>query len=180
MNAFMNVWDIDDLLSPSVNATYNPTGTATTATSTDAVLLESWICNTDAYASPYYATFSDIKTRGDKAVAYRTSMGIRLYATNIFNYTGHTLTELKYMYDYTNAFARVWRLNGSGLAASNYSSTGVDIGIARPLFSDLRDTPLRPEAPYSLNGPWTQVDATDIGISVTYDPVAPAYTWSQD
>ncbi|MDN5274470.1 MAG: hypothetical protein JWP06_371 [Candidatus Saccharibacteria bacterium] len=44
----------------------------------------------------------------------------------------------------------------------------------------LRPTPLRPTTPYSLNGPWAQVDTTDIGVSVTYDPGNTNHTWSQD
>jgi hypothetical protein len=180
VGAMLNVWNIDDLLAPTIDITYNPGGTPTTANNTDVLLLESWIVNSDAYTSPYYATFSDIKTRGDKAISYRTSMGIRVYATNIYSHSNHTLGELKYMHDYTNAFARVWRFDGSGLAASNFGSTGVDLGVATPLYSALRPTPLRPTTPYSLNGPWTQVDATDIGVSVTYDPGNTNYTWSQD
>lgn len=180
LGAMLNVWNIDDLLAPTIDLTYNPAGVATAANNTDILLLESWICNTDAYSSPYYSTFSDIKSRGDKAIAYRTSMGIRVYATNIFSHSNHTLSELKYMHDYTNSFARIWRLNGSGLATSNFGSTGVDLGVVKPLFSALRNTPLRPNAPYSLNSPWTQVDATDIGISVIYDPGTTTYSWSQD
>lgn len=178
--AFLNVWNSDDLLSSAVNATYNPTGTPTVANSSDAMMLESWICNTDAYSSPYFAQFTEIKERGDKAVAYRTSMGIRLYALSIYGYTGKTDSELKQLYDYTNAFARIWRLDGSGLGASNYSSTGNDLGKIKPFFSDLRSTPLRPTAGYSLNNTWTQTDATDLGLTVMYDPVNTVYTWSQD
>lgn len=178
--AMLNVWNIDDLLGSSVDTTYNPTGTPTAATSADALLLESWICNTDANPSPYFSTFGNIKTRGDKAVSYRSSMGIRIYATNIFSYSNHSLPQIKEMYDYTNAFARIWRLDGSGLGASNYSSAGVDLGVARPLYSQLRDTPLRKNAPYSLNSPWTQIDATDIGVTVMFDPGTSTYSWSQD
>lgn len=180
MPAFLNVWNSDDLLSPAVNATYNPSGTATAANSSDAMMLESWICNTDAYSAPYFSSFSDIKTRGDKAVAYRTSMGIKLYALNIYGYNGQSDATLKQIHDYTNAFARIWRLNGSGVGGSNYSSTGSDLGVIRPFFSELRETPLRPTAGYSLNGPWTQIDATDIGLSVTYDPGTSTYTWAQN
>ena len=178
--AMLNIWNIDDLLASTVDVTYNPGGIATVANNTDVLLLESWICNSDDYTSPYYATLSDIKTRGDKAIGYRTSMGIRVYATSIFSHSNHTLSELKAMHDYTNAFARIWRFDGSGLAASNFGSTGIDLGIATPLYSALRSTPLRPNAPYSLNNTWTQIDATDLGISVTYDPVTPIYTWSQN
>jgi hypothetical protein len=179
LGAFLNVWNIDDLLAPTVNVTYNPGGTPSAANNTDVLLLESWISNSDAYASPYFASFSDIKTRGDKAVAYRASMGIRVYAVSILSHTQHTAEELADMFDYTNAFARIWRLDGSGLEPSNYGSTGVDLGIIKPLFSKLQDTPFRPNAPYSLNNTWTQVDATDIGLAVIYDPPS-TYTWIQN
>ena len=177
VGAILNVFNPDEVLSPAVDLTYNPTGTATTANSSDVLLLESWVCNSDAYSAPYYATFSDIKTRGDKAVAYRASMGIRVFGANIFSHHDHTFDELKEYRDYSEAFARVWRLDGSGIAASSYSSTGPDVGLITPQFSSFRSMKLQPPAPYILNGGWTQVQAPDLGITVTYD--GSTHTWSQ-
>lgn len=177
VGAILNVFNPDEVLSSAVNPTYNPDGTATVANSTDVLLLESWIVNSDAYADPFYATFSDVKTRGDAARAYRASLGIRLFAANIIEHDSHTENEIKDYRDISEALARIWRLDGSGMAASLYSATGVDVGVVQPRFSSLRSTPLRPTAPYILNGPWTEIEAPDLGLLVHYE--AGTHTWSQ-
>ncbi|HSW91963.1 MAG TPA: hypothetical protein VLG09_04930 [Candidatus Saccharimonadales bacterium] len=177
VGAILNVFNPDEVLSSSVDATYNPAGTATTANSSDVLLLESWVCNSDAYTVPFYATFSDIKTRGDKALAYRASMGIRIFAANIMSHNDHTFDQLKDYRDYAEAFARVWRLDGTGIAASNYGSTGSDAGLVTPQFTSFKPLQKRISAPYVLNGGWTEVQAPDLGIVVTYD--TGTYTWQQ-
>lgn len=177
VGAILNTFDPDEVLSPAVDATYNPGGTASAANDTDVLLLESWVCNSDAYASPHYTTFSDIKTRGDAALAYRNSMGIRIFATNIIEHSSRTESEIKEYRDIAEALARIWRLDGSGLAASTYSSTGSDVGIVQPRFSSLKLTPFRAEAPYILNGTWTEVEAPDLGLLVHYE--AGTHTWTQ-
>lgn len=179
VGAILNVFNPDEVLSSAVDATYNPTGIASAATGADVILLESWVCNSDAYASPFYATFSDIKTRGDKAIAYRHSIGVRVFASNIFSHYDHTTAQLQSYRDYSEAFARVWRLDGSGIAASGYSSTGADVGKVTPQFSSIKPMPLHPNAPYLLNGPWTQAEAPDIGIVVTSDSGTNTHTWIQ-
>jgi hypothetical protein len=177
VGALLNVYNPDEVLSANVDVTYNPTGVASVANSSDVLLLESWICNSDAFASPYYAAFGDIKTRGDKAVAYRTSMGIRLFAVNILSHNDHTFEQLQEYHDYAEAFARVWRLDGSGMAASEYAASGADVGLMTPQFSAFKSIALRPTAPYILNGGWTEVQAPDLGITVRYD--AGVHTWQQ-
>ncbi len=177
VGATLNVFNPDEVLSSAVNATYNPSGTATAADDRDVLLLESWVCNSDAYSTPHYATFSDVKTRGDAARAYRDSLGIRLFAANIIEHSSRTESQIKEYRDISEALARVWRLDGSGLAASTYASTGSDVGLVRPRFSSLRATPLRPAAPYILNGPWTEVEAPDLGLLVHYE--AGTHTWTQ-
>jgi len=177
VGAILNVFDPNEVLSPAVNATYNPGGVATVANDTDVLLLESWVCNSDAYPDPHFTTFSDIKFRGDAARVYRDNMGIRLFATNILEHTGRTENEIKEYRDISEALARIWRLDGSGLAASTYSSSGSDVGIVRPRFTSLRSTPFRPDAPYVLNGPWTEVEAPDLGLLVHYEPGT--HTWAQ-
>ncbi|QQG50561.1 MAG: hypothetical protein HZB75_03435 [Candidatus Saccharibacteria bacterium] len=168
-HAFINVWNMDDAFSSAVNVTYNPSGIATTANSGDVVLLESWICNSDAYSAPHFATMSDIKTRGDKARAYRTSLGIRIYAVNIFEHNGATTQELDNYYGVSEAFARAFRLDGSGLMPSNFSSTGNDIGRLAPRRSTFGPLPFRPTATYWLNNTWTQVQAPDLGVIANLD-----------
>jgi hypothetical protein len=179
VGAILNAFNADDVLASTVNATYNPGGTPTVANSTDVLLLESWVCNTDAYASPYYATFSDIKTRGDGAVAYRNSLGIRIFAANIVEQTGRNFSQIQVFHDLAEALARTWRLDGSGVAASDYSSGGADTGLAMPMFSSFKPIQMRPNAPYILNNTWTQVQAPDLGIIVDYDNGNSIFDWSQ-
>jgi hypothetical protein len=179
VGAMVNSFDASQIFGSAVDATYNPTGTATVCDGRDILLMESWICNSDAWPSPYYATFADIKNRGDDALGYRDSLGVRLFATNIYGISGHTDNEVRNYSDYTEAFARVFRLDGTGVGASNYASSGGDIGIIRPLFSPFHDAPFRPNAPYVLNNAWTAFEAPDLGIIVNYDAVNTIYTWTQ-
>jgi hypothetical protein len=177
--AFINAWDSDDAFGSGFNITYNPTSTPTAATAGDIYLLESWICNSDAYSAPYFTTISDIKTRGDKAVAYRSSLGIKLYATNIMLHTGTDEATLARYFGICEGIARAWRLDGSGMGASAYSSTGADLAVAIPRFSPYRPLPKRVDVPYVLNNTWTEVYASDLGITITYDPGTSTYSWQQ-
>lgn len=179
VGAMINVWNPDDALSSTVDLTYNPSGTATVAGANDVLLLESWVCNSDSYPSPHYTTISDIKTRADKAVAYRTSLGIRIYSANIMLHTGTDDATLAEYRGVSEGLARAWRLDGAGLQCSNYSSTGSDLAVVRPRFSPYRNIPLRTNAPYILNGSWTEVRAPDLGITITYDATGPTYDWEQ-
>jgi len=179
VGAMINVWNPDDAFGSAVDITYNPTGTATVAGASDVLLLESWVCNSDSYASPYYATISDIKTRGDKAVAYRASLGLRIYSANIMLHTGTSEVTLAKYRGVSEGLARSWRLDGAAFACSNYSSTGSDIAVVKPRFSPYRNLPLRTAAPYILNGSWNEIQAPDLGITITYDAVTPTYDWQQ-
>lgn len=175
VGAFLNVFNPDEVLSSAVDATYNPAGTATVANSSDILMLESWVANTDAYTAPYYATFSDIKTRADKARTYRASLGIRIYSVNIVQHTGRTEQDMEAFRGICEAYARAFRLDGDGMAASSYSSTGVDVGVVAPRFPLLRASPARPTAPYVLNGPWSEIQAPDLGLIINNT----ARTWDQ-
>ncbi|HSX28766.1 MAG TPA: hypothetical protein VLF60_04945 [Candidatus Saccharimonadales bacterium] len=177
VGAILNVFNPDEVFSSAVNATYNPGGTVTHANSQDVHLLESWVFNSDSYSSPYYATFSDIKTRGDASRAYRSTLGIRIFTANIIGYTGRTDNEIDAYRGVGEALARIWRLDGFGVAASTYAATGADVGLVRPRFPLLRSNQLRSTAPYTLNGLWTQVEAADLGIIVNYD--TGVHTWTQ-
>jgi hypothetical protein len=175
----INVWNPDDALNSTIDATYNPTGIATVAGASDVLLLESWVCNSDSYPSPYYATISDIKTRGDKAIAYRNSLGLRVYSANIILHTSTSEATLTKYRGVSEGLARAWRLDGAAFSCSNYSSTGADLAVVKPRFSPYRNLPLRTAAPYILNGSWNEIQAPDLGITVTYDAVTPAYDWQQ-
>lgn len=179
VGSMLNSFDASQVFGSSIDATYNPSGTPTVADSRDALLMESWICNSDAWSSPYYATFADIKNRADSALAYRSSLGVRLFATNIYGISGHTDTQVRAYNDYTEAFARTFRLDGTGVGVSNYGSSGADIAVVKPFFSAFHDAPFRPNAPYVLNNAWTAFEAPDLGVIVTYDAANAIYTWTQ-
>lgn len=174
IGAIMNVFTASDALGSQVNATYNPTGTPTHANGNDVLLLESWVCNSDAYASPYYATFSDIKTRVDIARGYRNTLGIRIFAANIIS---QSLGNAESYRSLTEAFARSFRLDGSGIAGSQYSAVGADIGVVNPRFSYIPPTPYRPNAPYILNNPWTQITSPDLGLVINFNPGTSTFNW---
>lgn len=179
VGAIINVFNPDQALGSQVDATYNPTGAATHANSSDVLLLESWICNSDAYASPYYATFSDIKTRADAARAYRQSLGVRIFAVNIMEQVTNPDNVVNTYRGMCESLARVFRLDGSGLAVSTYGATGSNVGVVKPRFSTLPATPYRPAAPYTLNGSWTEVQAADLGITVTFNPGTSTFSWER-
>lgn len=180
VGAILNAWTSSDVFGSAVNATYNPSGTATHANSSDVYLLESWICNTEAYSSPYYATISDVKTRADAAKAYRDSIGIRIFAANMVGYSTRTGTEIDAFRGVAEAMARAFRLDGSSVNAASYSATGGDTAVIRPRFSLLRTNPFRKSAPYILNGPWTEVQAPDLGLIITFDPGGPTFSYTQE
>jgi len=177
VGAILNTFDPDEVFSPAVNVTYNPTGVATHADETDVLLLESWVFNSDAYGSPHYTTFSDVKARGDAARAYRESLGVRIFTVNIIEHDGRTEEELDDYRGIAEALARTWRLDGSGVSASTYASTGADVATVAPRFWQLRSAPLRSSAPYVLNVSWTQIEAPDLGIVIDY--TAGTHTWTQ-
>lgn len=177
VGAILNVWDADQALGSQVDATYNPTGAVTHANGNDVLLLESWVFNSDAYSSPYYTTFSDIKTRADKARTYRTNIGVRIFATNIILQTGLSENNFAGYRGVAEALARVFRLDGSGVSASSYSSTGTDVSLVNPRKKLMQASPARPTAPYVLNGGWTQIEAPDLGITVNYD--TGTHTWQE-
>lgn len=177
VGAILNVWDPDQALAATVDAVYNPGGVATHANGNDVLLLESWVFNSDAYASPYYATFSDIKTRADKARTYRQNLGIRIFAANIIQQTGLSENSYTEFRGIAEALARIWRLDGSCVAASTYASTGTDVSVVNPRKKLMQASPSRPTAPYTLNNTWTEVQAADLGITVAYD--AGTHTWEE-
>lgn len=179
VGAIMNAWNSDDVLGSAVDTTYNPSGAPTVAGSADVILLESWITNSVSYTSPYYATISDLKTRADKVRAYRSSLGVKIYALNQYLNTGTDAAVLKAHVDISEALARVFRLDSSGTSAASYSSSGADTGVVTPQRSSFWSTPFRPTAPYLLNGDWTVITASDLGLVIDYSNPSGTYDWTQ-
>lgn len=175
VGAILNVFDPDEIFSSNVNATYNPGGVATQADSRDVHLLESWVFNSDSYPTPHYTPFSDVKVRGDASRAYRDSLGIRIFTVNIIEYDSRTDSQIDSYRGVAEALAWAWRLDGCGISASSYASTGADVGVVRPRVPLLRASPLRPNAPYILNGGWTEISAPDLGITIDYQTGSHSY-----
>ena len=177
VGAMMNAWNIADALSPAIVATYNPSGTAAHADARDVYLLESWVFNSDAWTAPHYATFWDLKTRGDDARTWRSSSGVRMYAVNIMQHSGTSNETLDAYRGMAEALAHIWRLDGLAVAMSNYVATGADIGLVKPYPPLIRPMPGgRLTAPYTLNGAWTEVQAADLGLTVHFEPGN--YSWT--
>lgn len=181
VGAIMNVYNPDECLGSQVDVVFNPTGTLTVANSTDVILLESWAFNSDTggYATPFYATFSDLKTRAEAVLAYRNNLGVRIYSANIIAHTGNTESALAGYRGMAESLARVFRLDGSCVASSGYAATGSDIGVIAPRDWNWPQLPLRQTGTYLLNGPWTQVQASDLGITVNYDNSIPTHTYTR-
>ncbi len=186
IGAIMNAWNIDHVFSPAVEATYNPSGTATVADERDVYLLESWVFNTEVVeANPaasyhssrnYYAIISDIKTRGDAARTYRTTFGSRMFAVNIAKFTGTSPAQLEEYRGVAEALANIWRLDGSGVAVASYASSGDDVALVTPYDPLIGPVPKgRPLAPYILNGGWDEIQSPDIGITVHFEDTE--HTW---
>ena len=176
VGAFINAWTIGDVFSSAVNATYNSGGVATHADSRDAYLLESWAINTVAYSGSY-ALFSDLKTRGDNARTYRSSLGVRMYASHVAPVTGTTTTDFANFLGIAECLAHIWRLNGFGVQSPNYSASGVDTNIVKKPSPKVVSVPGgRLTAAYKVNGASTEVEASDIGVTVHYE--SGQYTWA--
>ena len=163
MNVFINAWNQDDLCSSDVDATYNPSGTATTLNDQDYVLLESWVINTNAYTNDY-ATMSDIKTRADNAVAYRESIGVRWIGTGLVEYSLTDEVRQQHLFDVNEAAAHIFGADGYGLDAYMYSASGADVAVVKPwVFSPVVNT----DGVYQYDT--DVVSRIDLGVTLEFD-----------
>lgn len=160
----INAWISDDVFASTVNATYNPTGVATSLSVNDYYLLESWIVNTAAYATDSYATFYDIKTRGDAAVAYRATYGTKIVTTNVADFSTYTDSQLHGFFRMCEVASLTYSLDGYGLCPTSYSASAPNSN-AFNLFRYRDDYVSRKHTPvqYSLNGAWTEFQRPSVG-----------------
>lgn len=166
---------IADALSPAVVATYNTSGTATTADLRDA-FMSVWAFNSDAVIAPYFNSFATMKTRGDDMRTYRTSTGVRMFSINVQPLTGTSLTDLDDYRGIAESLAHIFRLDGAGVALTAFSASGADLNKMLPYSSKVGLVPGgRLTAPYRVNGPSTEIEATDLGVIVHYE--SGQYTW---
>lgn len=167
---------ITDALSPAIVATYNASGTATAADSRDAYLAD-FAFNSDTVTSPYFVSFATMKQRGDDMRTWRTTLGVRMFASNVLVQTGTGQTSLDEYRGIAESLGHIFRLNGFGISASLYSASGTDINKVAPYSQKVPFVPGgRLTSPYVINGSNTEIQAPDLGVIVHYE--SGQYTWT--
>lgn len=178
MGAFVNSFNPDDVMSSAVDPTFNPSGTPTKMDYRDFYLLESWVCNTDAYTGNNgFAIMFDIKTRADKARAYRLSLGVRIMTTNIVNVTSTSRADTERFFKMVEGMSIIFGIDGYGIASSTYGSFGPDAQKLNltPQYSTNFPRIFSPYAPYTINGSFTEVTQWNTGITVHLDYLTATY-----
>lgn len=81
LKVFANAWDINDILSSTVDITYNPSGTSTSLTTDDWILLESFVCRgDDEYAGEQTGGWLTYINKYVEAVNLARSLGVKVGA----------------------------------------------------------------------------------------------------
>jgi hypothetical protein len=172
IGSIVNAFNSDDVMSSAVDPTYNPTGVATHMNSSDFILLESWVCNTDAYTSNNgFAIMFDIKTRADKVRTYRQTLGVRILTANIVNITSTSRPMTEKYFKMVEAFSLIFGIDGYGIGGSSYSSIGPDTDKlnATPQYTPSFPRYFNPNTPYTINGSFTEVTRPDTGWTAHND-----------
>jgi hypothetical protein len=132
--AIVNAWNPDDVMANLVDSTYNPFGIPTHMGTKDFYLLESFFVNTNTYQSnDGYASTSDYKLRGDKAIYYRNKLGVKMLATNIVDYSMYSDADVQKFFKMAEAAAAIFSLDGYGLSPLEYSASGPNVNIVRSM-----------------------------------------------
>lgn len=181
LSAFVNAFNPDDVMSSAVDPTYNPSGTPTKMDYRDFYLLESWVCNTDAYTSNNgFATMFDIKTRADKARNYRLTLGVRIQTINIVNVTSTSRADTERFFKMVEAAALIFGIDGYGIGPSSYGSSGPDAQKfnTTPQYTPQFPRIFSPNAPYTINGSFTEVTRYDLGVVMHNDYTTHTFFYS--
>lgn len=180
MSAFVNAWAADDVMSSNVDATYNPSGTPTKMGSNDFYLLESWLINTDAYSNNGYTSFFNTRPRADTALGYRTSLGVKVLATGLIDYSVLVDEDIAKYFKTQEATALAFSLDGYGLGATpNYSATGANADVVKvfdytPHYSEW----YTPTPQYNITNDWIEVSRPDIALTVHIDTGTTTYWYA--
>lgn len=180
LGVMVNAFVPADVMGNSVDATYNPSGTATHMNATDFYLLESWVVNTGAYSSHNgYATMSDIKTRADSAVGFRSTLGVKITTINSVDYTAYNDEQITKYFQMVQAASEIYSLDAYGLAAFNYSSQAPNSNALRYFdFDPNYASTYNINAPYTIDGPWTELTRPDTGMTFHNDFQTLTYWYS--
>lgn len=171
MNAIVNAFTPADVMGSNVDATYNPTGTPTHMNASDFYLLESWVVNTSSYTTHNgFAITSDIKTRGDSATSYRSSLGVKILSVGVVDYSSYTDEQITRYFKMNEAASMAFSLDGYGIGATNYSSIAPNVNVAKnfeynPTYPQFYNT----TAPYTINNAWTEITRPDIDLTFHND-----------
>lgn len=167
---------IADALAPLVVTTYNASGTATVADSRDAYAFIFGM-DSNSIIAPYFTTFSAMKTRGDDARSYRTSLGVRMFGINVIQHTGTSATTLDNYRGMSEGLGHIFRLDGVGLAQHLFSASGTDINRISPYYQRIPQLAGgRLIAPYRVNGASVELEAVDLGVIVHWE--SGQYSWT--
>lgn len=166
MNAMINAWDPDDVFSSAVEATYNPSGTATTAQSGDLYMSEHFIVNTYEYSSNNgYKTQYEFKTKEDKVINYTKTLGILPVAIDIVE-NSYSKAEREKYWEVAQAFSLIYGKKAYGLQMYEFSANapGTDIAyketfVDKDYFKDFYTTHVN----YFLDGAWETWRRTQSG-----------------
>lgn len=128
--AFMNAWNTDHIIGTANDASYpnitwNSGLVASTLTSDDWLLLESFPVNTSAYVNDI-ETATEWLTRGNKALGHRSTYGINLAAIGIIENTLGNNASQNFS-DFQFVSALMFSLDASGTSDVNYASSSVTV-----------------------------------------------------
>jgi hypothetical protein len=161
---FVNAWNADHVLGTAndasyPNTTWNPGLVASSLTTTDWYMLESFPINTTAYsANAGYEAKADWAARGVKAVGLRTIYGVNMAALGMIDNASATGQAL---FNFLFISALQFSLDGVGSSDTSYASGSAAVyWWARPSVVELGIL-------YDLN-PSVQVDAADSDVYWRY------------
>ncbi len=123
---FVNAWNMDHIIGtandPSYpNATYNAGLVASNLRSGDWYMLESFCVNTTAYSgNNNYASASDWKARGDKAIAHKNTYGLKLASVNVVDNANGSAQAL---FNFCWNAALAYGLDAVGSSDTNYAAS---------------------------------------------------------
>ncbi|HEX3568555.1 MAG TPA: hypothetical protein VHT70_02665 [Candidatus Saccharimonadales bacterium] len=181
MSAFVNAFTPDDVMGSAVDATYNPSGTPTAMDNRDSYLLESWLINTSAYSSAAgYTSFFNTRPRADSALSYRSSLGVKVMAVGLVDYSAYSDEDNTKFFKMNEATALAFSLDGYGLGASpDYSASGSNANVVKffsydPAYPDT----YAPTPYYNITNDWIEISRPDIGLTVHVDTGTTTYAYT--
>lgn len=157
----------------------NPNGLPTHITGGDIYMMESWVIDDDLYpATDGYAGMPSSKARADEAVAYRRSLGIKVFGLSTADYNKYTDAQICSMEQVCEGMGLMWALDGYGLADAGYATR---CNMSRPArsFGPLPASAVT-ERPYYANPSQVELERPDLGLTVHIDTVSHQYFYRNE